>query len=271
MSGKIGSGKYGSVRECVHRTTGKIFAVKSINKSKVSKPDYLRQEIVNLSRVNHGNLIKMVDCFEDSDFLHIVTDKYGGGELFDKIIRNRTNDGCFSEAKASSIIRSLLEAVEYLHNRDLVHRDIKPENIVFAHDGEDSDIKLIDFGLSRSHPEDSKPMTNPVGTSYYMAPEVLERNYTRSCDVWSVGVVAYILLCGYPPFNGSDEARIQEAILAGKLRFTGKAWSNKSADAKQFISLLLSKDKNRLSIKQALNHPWIVQNEIDVYQGEDYQ
>ena len=119
--------------------------------------------------------------------------------------------------------------MEYLHNRDLVHRDIKPENIVFAHDGEDSDIKLIDFGLSRSHPEDSKPMTNPVGTSYYMAPEVLERNYTRSCDVWSVGVVAYILLCGYPPFNGSDEARIQEAILAGKLRFAGKAWSNKSA------------------------------------------
>ena len=139
------------------------------------------------------------------------------------------NDGCFSEAKASSIIRSLLEAVEYLHSKDLVHRDIKPENIIFAHAGEDSDIKLIDFGLSRSHPEDSKPMSNPVGTSYYMAPEVLKRNYTRSCDVWSIGVVAYILLCGYPPFNGGDDARIREAILAGKLRFTGKGWSSKSA------------------------------------------
>ena len=89
MTGKIGSGKYGSVRECIHRTTGEIFAVKSINKSKVSKADYLKNELVNLSNVNHGNIIKMVDCFEDADFLHIVTDKYAGGELFDKIIWNR--------------------------------------------------------------------------------------------------------------------------------------------------------------------------------------
>ena len=262
MNGVLGSGKYGDVRECFARDSGRSFAVKSIDKSKVSKLDYLKQEINNLSKINHSNVIKMVDCFEDAAYLHIVTEKYTGGELFDKIMDKRSNSGCLSEEKAARIIRSLLEAVAHLHSKDIVHRDIKPENIIFAHSGEDSDIKLIDFGLSQIHQKD-EPMSNPVGTSYYMAPEVLLRKYDKSCDVWSIGIVAYILLCGYPPFNGSNDARIQEAIRAGKLRFSGKGWGDKSRDAMDFISCLLRKDTDRLSIKQALNHPWIVKNEIN--------
>lgn len=145
-----------------------------------------------------------------------------------------------------------------------MHRDIKPENIIFAHSGEDSDIKLIDFGLSRTHKESDAPMSNPVGTSYYMSPECLSRNYDRSSDVWSIGIVAYILLCGYPPFNGSNDAKIQESILSGILKFSGKGWADKSRDAKDFISCLLRRDCDRLNIKQALNHPWVVENEINI-------
>ena len=268
MTGAIGSGKYGDVRECFARNSGRPFAVKSISKSKVSKLDHLKQEISNLSKINHGNVIKMIDCFEDAVYLHIVTEKYTGGELFDRIMKNRSNSGCFSEEKAARIIRSLLEAVAHLHDKDIVHRDIKPENIIFAHSGEDSDIKLIDFGLSRIHKKGDELMSNPVGTSYYMAPEVLQRKYDKSCDVWSIGIVAYILLCGYPPFNGSNDAKIQEAILVGNLRFGGKGWGDKSIDALDFISCLLRKNTDRLSIKQALNHPWIVKNEINMLYRE---
>jgi serine/threonine protein kinase len=264
MTDILGSGKYGDVRECFSRSSGRSFAVKSIDKSKISRFDHLNQEVVNLSKTNHGNIAKLVDCFEDASYLHIVTEKYTGGELFHKIINNRSDDGCLSEAKAARIIRSLLEAVAYLHSLDIVHRDIKPENIIFAHPGEDSDIKLIDFGLSRTHQETDVPMTNLVGTSYYMSPEVLKRNYDRATDVWSIGVVAYILLCGYPPFNGSNDEKIHESILAGKLRFNGKGWGDKSRDAKDFISCLLRRDCDRISIKQALNHPWIVKNSINI-------
>jgi serine/threonine protein kinase len=122
MTGVLGSGKYGQVRECFARSSGQSFAVKSIDKSKVGHVDHLKQEIVSLSGVNHGNIIKMIDCFEDPTYLHIVTEKCTGGELFEKIIENRSSTGCFPEKQVVRIIRSLLEAVGYLHSKDLVHR-----------------------------------------------------------------------------------------------------------------------------------------------------
>jgi serine/threonine protein kinase len=261
MSDVLGSGKYGNVRECYSRWNGRCFAVKSINKTKVGRLDHLKQEVLNLSRVDHENIVKFVDCFEDATYLHIVTEKYAG-ELFDQIIENRAKGESFSEAKAARIVKSLLDAVLYLHSRNIVHRDIKPENIIFTHFGDNSDIKLIDFGLSRMHQTGETPMSNAVGTSFYMSPELLKHKYTKSCDVWSVGIVAYILLCGYPPFNGSSDDKIHESILAGNLRFN-KGWSDKSQDAKDFISCLLRSDRDRLSASQALNHPWIVKNKIN--------
>eukprot|EP00569_Conticribra_weissflogii_P000048 CAMPEP_0171355292 /NCGR_PEP_ID=MMETSP0878-20121228/45147_1 /TAXON_ID=67004 /ORGANISM="Thalassiosira weissflogii, Strain CCMP1336" /LENGTH=155 /DNA_ID=CAMNT_0011861289 /DNA_START=544 /DNA_END=1007 /DNA_ORIENTATION=+ len=155
----------------------------------MSNHDQLRREIGLLQEVNHSKIIKMVAFYEDERYLHIVTEKYAGGELFSRIVKNTSPEGCFSEAAAAKIVKSLLEAVHYLHKRNIVHRDIKPENILFEKFSDKSDIKLIDFGLSRKHRRGDPPMMKSVGTAYYMSPEVLGENYDRSCDLWSVGVV----------------------------------------------------------------------------------
>ena len=253
----LGKGHYGIVRECIHRATRTVLAVKSVDKAHIGRLDHLEREIFLLANIDHTNIMKMVDCYEDSQYVHIVTEKYTGGELFDKILSTASSNGCMSERKTARIIKSLLEAVAYLHDNGIVHRDIKPENILFQTDQED-DIKLIDFGLARRHDKGDAPMSNPVGTSYYMSPELLRGKYDKSCDVWSVGVVTYILLSGYPPFNGNSDSVIQDAARKGKLHFSGNSWICKSDDAMDFITCLLTKDpRKRLTAKQALCHPWL--------------
>ncbi|KAL7475203.1 hypothetical protein ACHAW6_001129 [Cyclotella cf. meneghiniana] len=248
----LGSGHYGSVRECVNRRDRQWYAVKSIEKSKIGRLDHLQREVFLLSRMNHENIINMVDCYEDEDHVHIVTEKYTGGELFDKIIENTTKDGCFSEVKSARIIKSIIEAVSYLHANDI------PENILFETKDENSAVKLIDFGLSRKHQRGDALMSNPVGTAYYMSPELLKGKYDRSCDVWSIGVVAYILICGYPPFNGDTDPDIFDAIKKGSLTFPSKGWSGVSDECKDFIKCLLRKDpRKRFTAEEALMHPWV--------------
>lgn len=255
---KLGNGHYGCVRECIHRQTRKIYACKSIDKSKIRRLDHVRREVHLLSKMRHHGIMNMVDCYEDPHYVHIVTEKYTGGELFDKISQVTTPTGCFSEHKAARIIKTLLEAVAYLHDHDIVHRDIKPENILFESDREDSAVKLIDFGLSRKHRPGEAPMSNPVGTAYYMSPELLRGQYDKSCDMWSIGTIAYILLCGYPPFNGETDPDIFDAIKVGHFVFPSQAWRGKSDLAKDFIkSLLIMDPRDRLTAKEALMHPWI--------------
>lgn len=257
----LGSGHYGSVRECIHRTTRQVFAVKSIDKSKVTRHDHLQCEVSLLREMNHDGIMKMVDCYDDSEFVHIVTEKYSGGELFDKIVENTSPEGCFSEARAARIMKSLLEAVHYLHQKGIVHRDIKPENILFESKFEDSDVKLIDFGLSRKHRKGDASMTSPVGTAYYMSPEVINRKYDKSCDIWSLGIVSYVLMCGYPPFNGDSDADIYDSIRRGHLGFTGYGWGGASEGAKDFIKCMLHRDpRKRFTAVEALQHPWLVEN-----------
>ncbi|KAL7460717.1 hypothetical protein ACHAXS_001164, partial [Conticribra weissflogii] len=252
----IGSGHYGCVRECVSRRTRKVFAVKTIEKCKIARPDHLCREVSLLKKLDHGNVMKMVNYYEDEDYIHIVTEKYSGGELFDRIIDNTTADGCLSDKAASRIIKSLLEAVAYLHSKGIVHRDIKPENILFESSDEDSDIRLIDFGLSRKHVKGDAPMSTPVGTAYYMSPELLKGKYDVSTDVWSVGIVTYILLAGYPPFNGNTDPEIFAAIKRGHFQFPGQGFSE---EAKDFIGCLLRRDpRKRFSAEEALKHPWLM-------------
>ena len=261
----LGKGHYGCVRECMHRQTKAFYAVKSIEKSKIGRLDHLQREVYLLSKINHKGIMKMVDIFEDVEFVHIITEKYVGGELFDKIIDRTTDTGCFHEIEAATMIKSLLESVSYLHRNGIVHRDIKPENILFVNeDDADLSIKLIDFGLSRRHKKGDAYMSNPVGTAYYMSPELLRGKYDQSCDVWSTGIVAYILLCGYPPFNGDTDPDIFEAIKQAYFNFPSQAWSHVSPEAKDFIKCLLRKDpRKRFTAEEALKHPWI--RNLDLY------
>ena len=161
----LGTGHYGTVRECLHRQTGQQYAVKSIEKAKIQRLDHLRREVDLLASVEHSSVMRLVNVYEDINYVHIVTEKCCGGELFDRIIDRTTDDGCFDEQSAARIIKSLLEAVAYLHANGIVHRDIKPENILFETQDEDSPIKLIDFGLSRRHVQGMEAnLSNPVGT-----------------------------------------------------------------------------------------------------------
>jgi serine/threonine protein kinase len=168
----LGEGHHGSVRKCINRSTGKRHAVKSINKSAPSvNIKGIQREVSLLESLKHERILQLDDVLEDSQYVHLVTELCTGGELFDKIVEKSSNaPGCFSEAEAARILHQLLDAVSYLHKNSVVHRDIKPENIMFETCNEDSDIKLIDFGLARKHSRGA-PMSTIVGTPYYLAPE----------------------------------------------------------------------------------------------------
>merc|ERR1712194_96063 len=260
-------GHQGSVRKCVDRITGRQYAVKSIRKSDpVVKPGGLAREIMLLQEMKHDNIVHLVDVFEDADYVHLVTDLCVGGELFDRIFKKSSssdNDvACFAEDEAAKTIHQILKAVSYMHRNGVVHRDIKPENILYESSDENSPIKLIDFGLSRKHRAGLEPpMRTVVGTPYYIAPEVLRKKYDKSCDIWSVGVISYILLCGYPPFNGTDNNKTHRSVLKGRYYFFEKEWKGVSMEAMDFIHRMLKMNpRKRMTVEQALNHPWMVQH-----------
>ena len=263
----LGTGHHGSVRECIDRATGMKYAVKSIRKGDPAvKPGGLAREISLLREVNHEGIVQLVDVFEDAEYVHLVTDLCTGGELFDKIVEKSSNydngSPCFTESEAANALHQILTAVSYLHRHGIAHRDIKPENILFETKEDDSRIKIIDFGLARKHYANiEKPMGTLLGTPYYIAPEVLKKRYDNKCDLWSVGVIAYILLCGYPPFNGADNAAVHDAVRTGRYRFPSRDWSGISREARDFVRQLLQKNPSRrMTVEEALNHPWLIKN-----------
>jgi len=225
----------------------------------VGKIELLKREIAILKEMNHPNIIKLHEVHEDTKYLHLITELCTGGELFDRIIaKTETEEGHFSERDAAKIVHSILKAIEYCHDeKNICHRDLKPENFLFYTAEENSHIKIIDFGLSRNELPESGIMQTKVGTPYYVAPEVLRREYTKSCDIWSIGVITYILLCGYPPFYGDSDAQIFKSVRAGVFDFPSPDWDDISAEAKDFICALLRKNPaERLTANRALRHPW---------------
>jgi serine/threonine protein kinase len=270
----LGTGHHGSVRRCINRSTRQRLAVKSIRKSDPSvKIGSLHREIILLQQMKHSSIIQLVDVFEDEEYLHLVTELCEGGELFDKIVERANSRSkeeeddpeedaphCFSEQEAARVLHEILIAIRYMHQHGIVHRDIKPENILFTSKEEGSPIKIIDFGLARKfNPREDMSMSTVVGTPYYIAPEVLRKDYDASCDLWSVGIIAYILLCGYPPFNGADNAAVYAAVRKGTYYFPSSDWKGVSYDARDFIRRLLQVNvTKRMSVEQALRHPWLV-------------
>lgn len=259
-SREIGHGHYGVVRKCMDRETKQWYAIKSIRKSKVSKIEILKRETQILKEVNHPNIIRLIEVHEDAKYLHLITELCTGGELFDRIIeKTQSDEGHFSERDAAKLVHSILDAIRYCHEEmQIVHRDLKPENFLFSSKEEDATIKIIDFGLSRHEEPLSGIMKTKVGTPYYVAPEVLSKRYTKSCDIWSIGVIAYILLCGYPPFYGDSDNQIFESVRSGRFDFPSPEWDTVSDAAKDFIcSLVKIEPRERLTASEALNHTWI--------------
>ena len=267
----LGSGRQGSVRGCIDRLIGRRYAVKSMRKSDPRfKTDGVIREITLLREICHRNVILLIDVFEDEDYVHLVTELCHGGELFNSIVEKAAHGSddwpCFAEGDAARVIHQILSALSYMHDRNIVHRDIKPENILLESPNDESSIKIIDFGLSLTHNNKmERPMTSLVGTPYYIAPEVLQKKYNKACDMWSVGVVAYILLCGYPPFNGATNCQTHAAILRGRVQFHAEDWSCISNVAMDFILRLLQKDpRRRMNAQQSLQHPWMLKHVLCV-------
>mmetsp|Transcript_10884 Transcript_10884/g.23588 ORF Transcript_10884/g.23588 Transcript_10884/m.23588 type:complete len:492 (-) Transcript_10884:271-1746(-) len=262
---EIGHGHYGVVRKCMDRETKIWYAIKSIRKSKVGKVDVLKREVALLKECEHPNIIQLVEVHEDQKYLHLITELCTGGELFDRIIeKTQSEEGHFSERDAAGLVLCILDAIAYCHDqKGIVHRDLKPENFLFSSKDEDAVIKIIDFGLSRHDDMQKGIMNTKVGTPYYVAPEVLNREYTKSCDIWSIGVITYILLCGYPPFYGDTDNQIFDSVRTARFDFPSPDWDEISDAAKDFISKLLKRDPSkRLSASDALNHPWIKMNAV---------
>jgi calcium-dependent protein kinase len=181
-----------------------------------------------MMEVDHPHIIKFYETYKDNKYYHIVMEFCDGGELFDRLIEL----GRFSEKDAALIIKQILSAIKHLHDKNIAHRDLKPENIIFdKKDSNKINVKLIDFGLSKLLGMNNRVMLTKLGTPYYISPEVLEGSYDKRCDLWSVGVIAYIFLSGSPPFNGKNETEVFNKIRCCDYDFPDEDWSTLSGDA----------------------------------------
>jgi len=225
--------------------------------------EIIMTEINILKAVDHPNVVQLKDIFETDATIYIVMEIISGGELFDKIVELTH----YSEKEASNLVTQILKGIQHLHDRRIVHRDLKPENLLLSSKQPNADVKITDFGLSQIF-EDGEPMlmNNAVGTPGYLAPEVLtllddEQPYSKEVDLWGVGVILYILLCGFPPFYGDNEDEIYDKIVAGDWSFIPPFWNSVSQSAKDLITRFLTLDpKTRITVEEALNHPWIRDN-----------
>jgi len=256
MKEELGKGAFSVVHLAISKKDGSRVAVKVINKeAQKAEQDAkrLQTEVEILKKVRHDNIVCLKDLFETSKNLYLVMELVTGGELFDKIVEK----GQYSEREASIIVKQMLSAVDYLHDNGIAHRDLKPENLLLK-GGDSTHVMLSDFGLSKIVGVDSL-METACGTPYYVAPEVLQAaGYDKEVDLWSVGVITYLLLCGFPPFYGESLPEVFEQIMKAEFDFPDPYWTEVSGDAKDFIQKLLVIDpKKRLTTKQALAHPWV--------------
>ncbi|XP_036813349.1 calcium/calmodulin-dependent protein kinase type 1D isoform X2 [Oncorhynchus mykiss] len=232
-----------------------MFAVKCIPKKALKgKESSIENEITVLRKIKHENIVALEDIYESSNHLYLIMQLVSGGELFDRIVEK----GFYTEKDASTLIRQVLDAVDYLHKLGIVHRDLKPENLLYFNPQDESKIMISDFGLSKMEGS-GDVMSTACGTPGYVAPEVLaQKPYSKAVDCWSIGVIAYILLCGYPPFYDENDSKLFEQILKADYEFDAPYWDDISDSAKDFIGSLMEKDPaKRFTCDQALRHPWI--------------
>ena len=256
ISKKVGEGAFSSVRIIKHRVTGEKRAVKTIHKRSLRTDEekaMIFSEVSILSSLDHPNIIKLHEYYQDELNYYIITEYCSGGELFERIL----SQGSISEATAAEYMRQIFSILSYLHENRIAHRDLKPENFLLSSSASNAYLKIIDFGVSKVC-SPGEYMNVKVGTAYYIAPEVIAKRYDDKCDVWSAGVIMFILLCGYPPFGGTNDSEILKKISAGRFTFQSPDWDSISQEAKNLIENLLRMEPGaRFDARQALNHPWI--------------
>ncbi|CAH8288891.1 unnamed protein product [Eruca vesicaria subsp. sativa] len=256
---ELGRGQFGTTYLCTDIETGEKYACKSILKKKLktaSDIEDVRREVEIMMRIpKHQNLVSIKDSFEDDEAVYIVMECCEGGELFDRIVAR----GHYTERDAAALMKTILEVVQICHEDGVMHRDLKPENFLFANKNDNSPLKAIDFGLSVFF-KPGETFNEIVGSPYYMAPEVLKQNYGPEVDIWSAGVILYIMLCGVPPFWAETEQGVAKAIIRSVIDFKKDPWPKVSDTAKDLVRNMLEPDpKKRLSAAQVLaEHPWIM-------------
>ncbi|OMO79523.1 hypothetical protein COLO4_24400 [Corchorus olitorius] len=252
MGKELGRGEFGITHQCFDIETGEAFACKKISKAKLRTEidvEDVRREVEIMKHLpKHPNIVSFREAFEDKEAVYLVMELCHGGELFDRIVAK----GHYTERAAAHVIKTILEIVKVCHEHGVIHRDLKPENFLFADESETAPIKAIDFGLSIFY-EPGQRFSDIVGSPYYMAPEVLRRNYSKEIDIWSIGVILYILLCGVPPFWAETEEGIAHAIIKGSIDFERDPWPKVSEDAKDLVRSMLDPNPySRMTVQEVV-------------------
>ncbi len=256
----IGSGNFSVVHEGKDLHDGRLVAVKKLDISKLRAADLaeVKRETQILEALNHPNIVKLVASFESKSHYHVVMERLAGGELFERIVEKVY----YGEADAARVIRALAEALRYCNSKRVVHRDLKPENILLVSAADDAALKIVDFGFATEFHMGAQgvELTATCGTPGYVAPEIISgKPYGPEVDMWSLGVVSYVLLCGYPPFFEDSQQALFAKIRKGQYEFDPQFWGVVSQPAKDLVSKLLVVDpKARFTPEQVLAHPWIM-------------
>ncbi|CAO3615527.1 unnamed protein product [Cunninghamella echinulata] len=251
----LGNGTYATVKEAMH-----YYAVKIINKKLMEGREHMIRNEINIMRKisqGHKNILSLEDYFETLNNLYLVMELAQGGELFDRICQK----GNYFERDAANIVRTICDAVSYLHDNGIVHRDLKPENLIFLTKEEESDLLIADFGLSRIiDSEKFDVLRTTCGTPGYMAPEIFKKvGHGKPVDMWAIGVITYFLLCGYTPFERDSNVDEMNAIIRADYTFDEEYWYGVSDQAKDFIEKCLTIDtEKRMTAHESLEHPWLV-------------
>ena len=255
----IGEGGFGEVYMAKHKKTEELRAIKKIRKKKIHDLTYFENEVMALKLADHPNIIKLYELYQDDKYVYLVQELCTGGSIFQKIT---SEEGNFTEKEAAEIFEQILNALVYWHKNRICHRDLKPENFMVKSE-DDSCIKLIDFGLAKwyvSTKESPEPeynkLTTDLGTPFFKAPEVLGQKYTFKCDIWSAGVLLYIMLSGLAPFSGETQEEINASILACDYEFYEEEWSGYSDEVKDLISQCFRPEVTRPTAKKLLKHSW---------------
>jgi serine/threonine protein kinase len=256
----LGTGAFSEVRNAVESVSGEESAIKCISRTAMDADDTeaLLREVAILRAVYHPHIVNIVDFFEDAHHYFMVTEKMVGGELFDRIVERQS----YNEGHARDLVKLLTHTIHHLHSKTIVHRDLKPENLLLQNNEDDAHIKIADFGLAMFHRKGvDKPMMQPCGSPGYVAPEIVADppvGYDNAVDVWSIGVITYILLCGYPPFQADDQDDLFDQIRSGDYHFDPDDWEHVSKEGKNFIEkILVVNPAERATAYELQSHPWM--------------